>query len=265
MACSLGELGEIILVTVPPFFTISIKNGIFRYCHNPNHYNICIDKEDPATVYVALKNKLMNSYNKDWSLLDASRLLKRFLDALDDDLAVVFDYISKIKAMLDDKKDDADFTRLQAFYLLSMCLSKPHQLVFDHQMRTLKEANKCSYMDEPFSAKTKKTLIEAQKKYLTGMDKLIPYGDLSNKQKGIVKLYATKAIKPEAKKPTDAKPKSKANQNNDKPQNQKPKKPKNDKDKDKEETPRRKRFRRTKIPDKEKEAVVEAFEKQKDG
>ena len=136
----------------------------------------------------------MTAYNKDWSLLDASRLLKRFLDALDDDLAVVHDYVSKIKMMLDEKKEDVDFTRQQAFYLLSMCLSKPHQLIFDHQMRTLKETKKCTYLEEPFSAKMKKTLLEAQKKYLTGVDKIISYGDLSQKQKGLVKIYATKNI-----------------------------------------------------------------------
>ena len=100
---------------------------------------ICVDKEDPATVYVALKNKLMNAYDKDWGLEDAVRLLKRFIDALGEDLPVVADYVNKIKLQLEEKKDDVDFNRLQAFFLLSMCLSKPHQVLFDRKMKTIKD------------------------------------------------------------------------------------------------------------------------------
>ena len=212
-------------------------------------------------VYVALKNRLMNAYNKDWSLADASRLLKRFLDALDEDLPVVHDYISKIKFMLDEKADDPEFTRLHAFYLLSMCLSKPHQLVFDHQMRTLKETKRCAFLEEPFGAKIRRQLVETQKKFLTGTDKLVAYGDLSNKQKGLVKLYATKGIKPEQKKP-ETKPKPKPNST----KADKPKKPDSQpkpKEKEKEGEPTKKRFRKSRVTSQQKEAVVEAFDLQK--
>ena len=201
----------------------------------------------------------MTAYNKDWSLVDASRLLKRFLDALDEDLAVVHDYISKIKQLLDEKNEDPDFTRQQAFYLLSMCLSKPHQQVFDHHMKTLKDTRRCSYMDEPFSAKIRRTLVETQKKFLTGTDRLVAYGDLSQKQKGLVKLYASKGYKPEPKKPND-KPKARekpkeAQKPESKPGNASAKKPT-------EEKPKR-RFRKAKITQQDKEKVVEAFELQK--
>ena len=185
----------------------------------------------------------MNAYNKDWSLADASRLLKRFLDALDEDLPVVHDYISKIKAMLDEKKDDPEFTRLHAFYLLSMCLSKPHQVVFDHQMRTLKETKRCSFFEEPFGAKIRKQLIDTQKKYLTGVDKLIAYGDLSNKQKGLVKLYAIKG-NPEPKKPQETKPKGKPNS----AKAEKPKKPDSQpKPKEKESDQPKRRYRKARV------------------
>ena len=201
----------------------------------------------------------MTAYNKDWSLIDASRLLKRFLDALDEDLAVVHDYVSKIKQLVDEKKDDPDFTRQQAFYLLSMCLSKPHQQVFDHHMKTLKETKRCSYMDEPFSAKVRRSLVETQKKFLTGTDRLIAYGDLSQKQKGLVKLYASKGYKPEPKKSNEKpKPKEKAPAKDTPP---KPKTEANEK-KNPEDKPKR-RFKKSKVTQKEKNEVVEAFQLQK--
>ena len=200
----------------------------------------------------------MNSYNKDWSLGDASRLLKRLLDALDDDLNVVYDYISKIKTTLDEKKDDVDFTRLQAFYLLSMCLSKPHQLIFDHQMKTLKDTKRCPYFDEPFDAKTRKNLIDTQKKFLTGTDKLLTYGELSNKQKGLVKLYASKGFQSDKPKQDPRKPTKK-------PSTKVENKPKQATNKSKEQPQSpKKKHRRTKISNKDKQAVVEAFEKQKE-
>lgn len=142
----------------------------------------------------------MTAQTKDWSMDDAVRLLQRFIDSLDEDLSVVKDYSEKIKIKLESKKDDPDFTRMQGFFLLSMCLSRPHQLVFDNLMRTMKDTRPASSLMEPFHKKMKQAMVEAQRKYATGDNKSLPLGDLSKAEFRKMGLIATNKMKPVEKK-----------------------------------------------------------------
>ena len=170
---------------------------VFSYLHDPKYYQICIDREDPSVVYIALKNRLMTSISKDWSLDEAARLLQRLIDSLDEDLTCVKDYIDKVKRRLESKKDDTDFTRLHAFFMLSMCLSKPHQMQFDRHMKTLKDTKMLPSMAEPFDKTMRSKMTLAQKKYLSGDARQLPLGDLSKAEYRKCGLIATQKIKPE--------------------------------------------------------------------
>lgn len=184
----------------------------FRYLHDKAHYMICIDRENSSIPYVALKSKLMTAQTKDWSMDDAVRLLQRFIDSLDEDLSVVRDYTEKIKIKLESKKDDPDFTRMQGFFLLSMCLSRPHQLAFDNQMRMLKDTRPASSLMEPFHKKMKQAMVEAQRKYATGDSKSLPLGDLSKAEFRKMGLIAAGKMKPIEKKQNVPKDSKKGNQ-----------------------------------------------------
>lgn len=168
---------------------------------------VCIDREDPSLPYVALKNKLMHCHNKDWGLEDAGRLLQRIVDALDEDCVVVKDYFEKLRLALLAKKEDPDFTKLQGFFLLSMGLSKPHQLQFDVHMRTLRDTRNHAALLEPFDKALRAKMMSAQKKHLTGDSKQLPLGDLSKNEYRKCGLIATQRIRPEEPKPVN-KPKT---------------------------------------------------------
>ena len=172
-------------------------NRLFRYMHDPKHYQICIDREDPSVVYIALKNRLMTSHSKDWALDDANRLLLRLVEALDEDLSCVKDYIEKVRRRLEAKKDDTDFTRMHAFFMLSMCLSKPHQVAFDEQMKQMRDTRPVACLQEPFDKALKSKMILAQKKHLTGDSRQLPLGDLSKNEYRKCGLIATQKIRPE--------------------------------------------------------------------
>jgi len=163
---------------------------------------MCIDREDPSLPYVALKNKLMHCYNKEWGLEDAGRLLQRIIDALDEDCVVVKDYFEKLRHTLLAKKDDPDFTKLQGFFLLSMGLSKPHQLAFDVHMKTIKDTKNHSMLLEPFDKALRSKMQTAQKKHLNGDSKQLPLGDLSKNEYRKCGLIATQKIKIEEPKVT---------------------------------------------------------------
>ena len=184
---------------------------------------VCIDREDPSLPYVALKNKLMNCHNKEWGLEDAARLLQRLIDAFDEDCVVVKDYFEKLRLKLLAKKDDPDFTKLQGFYMLSMGLSKPHQMAFDKHMKTLRDTKTNSMLLEPFDKSLRSKMMTAQKKHLTGDSKQLPLGDLTKNEYRKCGLIATLKIKPEepkvkAKTETNktSKTKSKGKQSNKK-------------------------------------------------
>ena len=139
----------------------------------------------------------MTSISKDWSLDEAVRLLQRLIDSLDEDLTCVKDYIDKVKRRLELKKDDTDFTRLHAFFMLSMCISRPHQVQFDRHMKTLKDTKMLPSMAEPFDKNMKSKMTMAQKKYLSGDSRQLPLGDLSKAEYRKCGLIATQKIRPE--------------------------------------------------------------------
>ena len=194
---------------------------------------ICIDREDPSLPYVALKNKLMHCHNKEWGLEDAARLLQRLIDAFDDDCVVVKDYFEKLRLKLLSKKDDPDFTKLQGFFMLSMGLSKPHQIQFDTHMKTLRDTKTNSMLLEPFDKALRSKMMTAQKKHLSGDSKQLPLGDLTKNEYRKCGLIATLKIKPEepkVKAKTEAKakketPKAKKAKENKKANAAKAKKP----------------------------------------
>ena len=158
---------------------------------------VCIDREDPSLPYVALKNKLMHCHNKEWGLEDAARLLQRLIEAFDEDCVVVKDYFEKLRLKLLSKKDDPDFTKLQGFFMLSMGLSKPHQIAFDKHMKTLRDTKTNSMLLEPFDKALRSKMMTAQKKHLTGDSKQLPLGDLTKNEYRKCGLIATLKIRPE--------------------------------------------------------------------
>ena len=158
---------------------------------------VCIDREDPSLPYVALKNKLMHCHNKEWGLEDAARLLQRLIEAFDEDCVVVKDYFEKLRLKLLAKKEDPDFTKLQGFFMLSMGLSKPHQMAFDKHMKTLRDTKTNSMLLEPFDKALRSKMQTAQKKHLTGDSKQLPLGDLTKQEYRKCGLIATLKIRPE--------------------------------------------------------------------
>lgn len=230
----------------------------FSYLHDKAHYNICIDREDASIPYVALKSKLLTAQSKEWNMDDAIRLLQRFIEALDEDLSVVKDYTEKVKRKLESKKEDPDFTRLQGFFLLSMCLSRPHQIAFDSTMRTLKDTRPASALLEPFHKKMKQAMVDAQRKYGTGDSKSLPLGDLSKAEFRKMGLIATNRMKPVEKKPVVPKETKKLvkgkKQNNESKKMPKPKQQSNQKTSEAKEKPDvenpqpAKKAKKTKVP-----------------
>ena len=234
---------------------------------------MCIDREHPSLPHVALKNKLMHCHNKEWGLDDASRLLQRIVNALDEDCVVVKDYFEKLKSTLDSKKDDPDFNKLQGFYLLSMGLNKPHQLEFDHQMNTLRDTKTVPMLMEPFDRNLRSKMMTAQKKHLTGDSKQLPLGDLSKNEYRKCGLIATMKIRPDEprkpkvdqhkkEKPSD-KPKPAGKQPKPKKQNaketkQEPAAPKADV-----EQPTAKKAKKTKVPPQDLENVMNCLQELK--
>ena len=177
-------------------------------------------------MYVAIKSKLMNAHTKEWGLEDATRLLQRFIDSLDEDLMVVKDYVDKIKRKLETKIGDPEFNRLQGFFLLSMCLSKPHQITFDQKMTTMNDTRRVAAMLEPFDRILKAKMTAAQKKFLTGDSRQLPLGDLGKNELRKCGLIATQKLKPE-----EPKPKVKATPSHQKPKTADKPKPKTTKSK----------------------------------
>ena len=171
--------------------------------HDSKFYMICIDRENPSVVYVALKNRLMTAHANNWCLIEAVQLLQRLLDALDEDLACVKEYIDKVKRKLESKANDTDFTKLQACFLLSMCLSKPHQMAFDIYMKMIRETRPASALLEPFDKALRAKMVSAQKKHLTGDARQLPLGDLSKTEYRKCSLIATQKIRPEEPKKPD--------------------------------------------------------------
>ena len=182
----------------------SLKYFQFSYLHDAKHYMICIDREDPSVVYVSLKNRLMTSHVNNWCLIEAVQLLQRLIDSFDEDLACVKDYIDKVKRKLESKSNDTDFTKLQACFLLSMCLSKPHQMAFDIHMKTLRETKPVPTLLEPFDKALRAKMVMAQRKHLTGDSRQLPLGDLSKVEYRKCSLIATQKIRPDEPKKSEA-------------------------------------------------------------
>ena len=176
-----------------------------------------MEREDPKTVYVAIKSKIMTAYAKEWGLEDATRLLQRFIESLDEDLMVVKDYVDKIKRKLEAKIGDPEFSRLQGFFILSMCLSKPHQVVFDQLMTTMRDTRPIAAMMEPFDRILKAKMTAIQKKFLTGDSRQLPLGDLGKNELRKCGLIATQKIRPEEPKPKFKPTEKKAKVTADKP------------------------------------------------
>ena len=230
---------------------------------------ICIDREDPGLVYVALKNRLMTSHAKDWSLDEAARLLQRLIDAMDEDLTVVKEYVDKVKRRLETKKDDVDFTRLHAFFLLSMCLSKPHQMQFDGHMKTLRDTRPLPTLMEPFDKGMRVKMQAAQKKHLSGDSRQLPLGDLSKNDYRRCGLIATAKIKPEE--PKKSKPETKKAKADKKEKKEKKKSSKKKESSQKQpsetttevEQPVAKKAKKTKVPAKDLTQVMQTLQANK--
>ena len=239
--------------------------------HDPQHYMICIDREDPSVVYVSLKNRLMTSHANNWCLIEAVQLLQRLIDSFDEDLACVKDYIEKVKRKLESKSNDTDFTKLQACFLLSMCLSKPHQMSFDIHMKTLRETKPIPALLEPFDKALRAKMVSAQRKHLTGDSRQLPLGDLSKTDYRKCSLIATQKIRPEEpKKPEVPVKKTKVVKKTVKKvvKEAKPKavvkeKPKVETTPKTVEQPPVKKVKKTKVPPEHLEAVMNSLQAQK--
>ena len=150
----------------------------------------------------------MNCHRIDWGLDDASKLLRRLIDALDDDCVVVRDFYEKLKMKLETFKNDPDFTKFHGVCLLSMGLSKPHQVAFDKHIEVIQDTKTISSLLEPFDKTLRSKMQLVQKKHFNGDARQLPLGDLTKTEYRKCGLIATQKIKP-PEEPKKAKPEGK--------------------------------------------------------
>ena len=166
------------------------------YCAPKYVEDVMPDKENPETVYVALRHQLM----KNTFTLTADQAIKtidRFYSAIPDTWPVFKRYAAKISKEIMDQKSKAHFDRRQGLNLMSMILKKSHQILFDVYMHRHK--NNAS-LHEPFDAGTLKKMEQYRTSNLTGDAALLPIGHQSHTKRQILNAYTDGKIQPKAKK-----------------------------------------------------------------
>ena len=173
-----------------------------EWCCAPKYVeNVMPDKENPSTVYVAIRHQLMNntfSITAD----QAIKNLDRFFHSIPDDWPVFKRYIAQITKEMMDQKSKSHFDRRQGLNLLSMVLKKSHQILFDVYLHRNK--NNAS-MQEPFDSTTLKKMEQYRTQNLTGDAQLLPIGHQTTTKRAILNAYTDGKLKPKVTKPKDSK------------------------------------------------------------
>ena len=201
--CQGKVYNDLSLFTKKPLVLVTYH---FSFC---NDFNLFREKEDPSTVYVILRNKLMTNVLKDFYLQNAVVLIRRLIDALPDDQLALKSYMDEIHRAMLSRTGDAHYTRKMGLQDASMCLNKPHQEKFHYLLDH--NAEMCQ-LKEPFDREVRAKMME-NRKLLSGMDKHKQLGALPKQKFDEVHLYATnvkaRPTQPE-KKVSNKEPKRKA-------------------------------------------------------
>ena len=166
------------------------------YCAPKYVEAVMPDKENPETVYVALRHQLM----KNTFTLTADQAIKsldRFYSAIPDTWPVFKRYTGQISKEIMEQKSKAHFDRRQGLNLMSMILKKSHQILFDVYMHRHK--NNAS-LHEPFDASTLKKMEQYRTSNLSGDAALLPIGHQTHTKRQILNAYTDGKINPKLKK-----------------------------------------------------------------
>ena len=152
------------------------------------------DKENPETVYVAIKHQLMNNT---FALTadQAIKMLDRFYHAIPDDWPVFKRYVYQISKEMTDQKSKSHFDRRQGLNLLSMVLKKSHQILFDVYLHRNKNN---AGLHEPFDASTLKKM-EQFRTNLKGDAALLPIGHQTVAKRAILNAFTDGKLNPKTK------------------------------------------------------------------
>ena len=142
------------------------------------------DKENPETVYVAIRHQLMNN-TFTLTADQAIKSLDRFGHAIPDNWPVFKRYVHQISKEMTDQKSKAHFDRRQGLNLLSMVLKKSHQILFDVYLHRNKNN---AGLHEPFDATTLKKM-EHFRNNLKGDASLLPIGHQTVTKRAILNAY----------------------------------------------------------------------------
>ena len=230
------------------------------YCAPKYVENVMPDKENPETVYVALRHQLM----KNTFTLTADQAIKtldRFYCSIPDTWPVFKRYTAKISKEISEQKAKAHFDRRQGLNLMSMILKKSHQILFDVYMHRHKN-NAC--LHEPFDAGTLKKMEQYRTSNLTGDAALLPIGHQSHTKRQILNAYTDGKINPKVKKESQKDKKTKKFQTNGEPTKKNSKsQPKKEKEKNK---PGRKQGARSgespKLPEAKRQKLLDKMDAQ---
>ena len=177
-----------------------------EWCCAPKYVEkVMPDKENPSTVYVAIRHQLMNntfSITAD----QAIKSLDRLYHSIPDDWPVFKRYIAQISKEMNEQKSKSHFDRRQGLNLLSMVLKKSHQILFDVYLHRNK--NNAS-MQEPFDANTLKKMEQYRTQNLTGDAQLLPIGHQTTAKRAILNAYTDGKLKPKTKSGKEVKSKDK--------------------------------------------------------
>ena len=152
------------------------------------------DKENPETVYVAIRHQLMtNTFTL--TAEQAIRSLDRFYHAIPDDWPVFKRYVAQISKEMNDQKSKSHFDRRQGLNLLSMVLKKAHQIMFDVYLHRNKNN---AGLHEPFDANTLRKM-EQFRTNLSGDAALLPIGHQTTTKRAILNAFTDGKLNPRIK------------------------------------------------------------------
>ena len=142
------------------------------------------DKENPETVYVAIRHQLMNN-TFTLTADQAIKSLDRFCHSIPDNWPVYKRYVNQISKEMNDQKSKAHFDRRQGLNLLSMVLKKSHQILFDVYLHRNKNN---AGLHEPFDASTLRKM-EQFRSNLKGDAALLPIGHQTVTKRAILNAF----------------------------------------------------------------------------
>ena len=152
------------------------------------------DKENPETVYVAIKHQLMNN-TFTLTADQAIKSLDRFFHSIPDNWPVFKRYVYQISREMTEQKSKSHFDRRQGLNLLSMVLKKSHQILFDVYLHRNKNN---AGLHEPFDSTTLKKM-EQFRVNLKGDAALLPIGHQTVAKRAILNAFTDGKLNPKAK------------------------------------------------------------------